>query len=386
MKYLKALIILFFLAACSKTSLPDNPTETIIQNPESCKFGLTQFNMSKRPAAEEGSERRPPKPPTGGGGTSPNPGVILLDFDGHLVSETNWNYNGDINCVPSNLTTQVMSTIMDRVINDFNPFNVIVTTDETVYNAATATKRMRVIITETWEWFGQVGGTSFLNSFTWGNNTPCFVFSSLLNYNEKQIAEAVSHEAGHTLGLRHQATYNGTTLVSEYNYGQGSGETGWAPVMGVGYYKNVTIWHNGPTPTGYTSFQNDVAVITGIVGVKTDDYSNSTSGAQVLTATPLNGIINSSTDADFFSVNLSAAKTVSLTPFNVGVNHEGANLDLIVKIYNSQGQLISSVQDPAVLNAISLVNAGQYFISVSTIANLNAGIYGMLGKYSISLN
>lgn len=386
MKYLVIFTLLFVLAACSKTT-SDNTADTPAANPESCKFGLTEFNLTKRPDVNEKTERKPlppPPPPSGGGGTPPS-GVILLDFDGQLVSGTSWNYAGNINCVPANLTATAMSSIMDRIINDYAPFNVVVTTDESVYNAANATRRMRVIITETWEWFGQAGGTSFLNSFTWGNNTPCFVFSSLLNYNEKKIAEASSHEAGHTFGLRHQATYNGTTLLSEYNYGQGSGETSWAPIMGGSYDKNVTTWHNGPNSTGYAAFQNDAAVITGLVGLKTDDYSNSTSGAQVLTTTPLNGIINSSTDADFFSVNLSTAKTVTLTPFNVGVNHEGANLDLIIKIYSAQGQLLSS-ENPVALNATKFLNAGQYFISVSTIANIYASTYGMLGKYNISLN
>lgn len=381
--YLLILTVLLVLASCSKTAT-DSRVDTSIQKTESCDFGLTQFNLAKRPAVIE-SERKPPKSSTGGTGTSTNPGVILLDFDGHIVSGTSWNNGADINCLPANLTTEAMTSIMDRVINDYNAFNVIVTTDENVYNAASTTKRMRVIITESWEWFGQAGGTAFLNSFTWGNNTPCFVFSSLLNYNEKKIGEAASHEAGHTLGLQHQATYNGTTLASAYNYGQGSGETGWAPIMGCGYYQNVTTWHNGPSVAGYASFQNDVALIAGILGMKTDDYSNSISSSQALT-TSLDGAINSGTDTDFFSVNLSAPKTVSLTPFNVGINNQGANLDLIIRVYNSQGQLILTAEDPAVLNAIALVNTGQYFISVSTIANQYAGTYGMLGKYNISLN
>lgn len=383
MRYFLLVLTIFLVASCSKTAT-DSKADTIIQKSESCDFGLKQFNLAKRPAVIEG-EGKPPKPPTGGAGSSSNPGVILLDFDGQLVSGTSWNNGTNINCLPANLTTAAMTSIMDRVINDYNAFNVIVTTDENVYNAASSLKRMRVIITESWEWFGQAGGTSFLNSFTWGGNTPCFVFSSLLNYNEKKIAEAASHEAGHTLGLQHQATYNGTTLASPYNYGQGSGETGWAPIMGCGYYQNITTWHNGPSVAGYASFQNDVSVIAGVLGMKTDDYSNSISGSQALT-TSLNGAINSSTDADFFSVNLSTPKTVSLIPFNVGVNNQGANLDLIIRIYNSQGQLIFSAEDPAVLNAIAVVNAGQYFISVSTIANLYAGTYGMLGKYNISLN
>lgn len=381
------------LAGCRKESSSSSSTESIKNvssgNPEICAFGTSSFNLSKRAPVEEGKERKP----TGGGGaiTPPPPpppanaSVILLDFDGQLVSGTSWNAGLPLNCLPANLSSAAIAQIVDRVKNDYSPFNVVVTTDEAVYNAAVSTRRMRVIITETWEWFGQAGGTSFLNSFTWGNNTPCFVFSSLLGYNEKEIAEAASHEAGHTFGLRHQATYNGTALLSEYNYGLGTGETSWAPIMGCGYYKNVTTWHNGPNSISSSSFQNDVALIAAITGFKTDDYSNTTTGAQALSSS-LDGTINSTTDTDFFSVTLAAPKTLSLVPFNVGGINEGANLDLVAKIYNSQGQLINTVEDPATLNAITLVNAGQYYISVSVTPNANAGIYGMLAMYRISLN
>ncbi len=54
---------------------------------------------------------------------------------------------------------------------------------------------------------------------------------SIGNGNEKYTAEAISHEVGHTLGLSH----DGRITPSEgYYAGHGSGDTGWAPIMGVG--------------------------------------------------------------------------------------------------------------------------------------------------------
>jgi hypothetical protein len=74
---------------------------------------------------------------------------------------------------------------------------------------------------------------SYVGSFTWGDDTPGWVFSGLLNNNIKYIAEAVSHEAGHTLGLQHQSNYDAEcTKTSEYGQGQGTGEISWAPIMG----------------------------------------------------------------------------------------------------------------------------------------------------------
>src|SRR5690349_17883347 len=177
--------------------------------------------------------------------------VIFLDFDGQTVANTSWNYNGPIYCGASGFNSSQMTEIFNRVAEDYRPFNVNVTTDSTKYFAAPTNKRMRVILTITSDWYGSAGGVSFIGSFTWGDNTPCFVFTALLNYNTKYIAEAAAHEAGHTLGLRHQSTYDVNCVkTSEYNYGTGSGEIAWAPIMGCGYYKNLSQWYNGQSSLG----------------------------------------------------------------------------------------------------------------------------------------
>ena len=179
--------------------------------------------------------------------------VLFLDFDGHVVEGTSWNSDGPIVCNSSNLSTAQVFEIYNRVAEDYRPFNINVTTDSTKYSAAPSTRRMRVVLTTSSSWYGSAGGVSFNNSFTWGDNTPCFVFTALLNYNTKYIAEAASHEAGHTFGLNHQSSYdNICNKTSEYNSGTGSGEIGWAPIMGVGYYRNQTLWHYGTNPYGCT--------------------------------------------------------------------------------------------------------------------------------------
>jgi len=376
------------LVACSK-NMDKQMSSTQENEKETCDFGIKNFNLSKRaPGNDEPATKRP------GSGTTPTPppptsnaSVILLDFNGQQVSGTSWNVSGNINCAPANLTGTEVSVILQRVTNDYSPFAVTVTTDESVFNAAAITKRMRVIITESWEWFGSsAGGTSYLNSFTASSDNPCFVFSSLLHYDLKYIADAVSHEVGHTLGLRHQAVYDANcVMTSAYNWGTGSGETGWAPIMGSAYYQNLSLWHKGPNNTGCLNIQDDVAVIGSKVGFKTDDYSNITTGAASL-ATSMNGCINNNTDLDFFSLNLGTAKTVSLIPSNTGINNAGANLDLVLRVYNSQGSLLSVFENPVALNASAILNAGTYYISVGTTANPYTSTYGMLGTYTVSLN
>ena len=326
---------------------------------------------------------------SGGGSTTPTTtqaNVILLDFNGQSVSNTLWNTNGTITCAPANLNSEEINLVVQRVATDFTPFNVTITTDETVYNAANAYKRIRVIVTESWEWYGQAGGVSYLNSFTWGTNTPCFVFSSLLSYSIKNIAEACSHEAGHTLGLRHQSIYdaNGVKL-SDYNWGQGEGEIGWAPIMGAAYNENLSLWHYGPNSLSATTMQDDVAKIGSVVGFVNDEFANTTSNATALSSSKT-GIINSSSDVDYFSINISTTKTLSLVPANVGSNNAGGNLDLVLKIYDGQVSLLSTINDPLILNAVINLAPGNYYLSAGTADNQYATRYGMLSKYIIEIN
>ncbi|HYC39594.1 MAG TPA: M57 family metalloprotease [Chitinophagaceae bacterium] len=386
MKRLFLLAGLCYLASCSKQ---DNVATT---DPEKnvCDFGIRDFNLTKRAPVEDEFNNRKPKNQgggSGGGGTiSPTAGVVWLDFDGDVVSNTVWNTSGPIYCAPANLSATDVNTVINHVSNDFSPFNITITTDEAVFNAAPTTRRQKVIITESWEWFGQAGGVSFNGSFSSGTYTPCFVFSSLLSYNIKKIAEAISHETGHTMGLRHQSTYDANCVkTNEYNYGQGSGETGWAPIMGIAYYQNLSLWHRGPNTLGCTTIQDDAAVIAALVGYKTDDHGNSTSNASTL-STAAAGTINTTADVDMFSVNISTTRTLNLVPFNVNVNNTAANIDMVLRIYNSQGTLLQTIDNPSSLAASASLAPGTYFVSAGNIANPNTSTYGMIGKYVISLD
>src|SRR6185503_17178456 len=155
------------------------------------------------------------KPPKGPHGNPNNPpqdtttrsGCLLLDFDGEVVSNTLWNINGPFTCASSGLSADQQVQILARVRQDYSAFNVTVTTDEAIYNTYPQNKRRRCIITTSWEWYGYVGGVAYLNSFNWYDDSPCFVFSSLLGFNTKYISDAISHEFGHTFGCRHKADY-----------------------------------------------------------------------------------------------------------------------------------------------------------------------------------
>jgi Bacterial pre-peptidase C-terminal domain/Secretion system C-terminal sorting domain len=321
--------------------------------------------------------------------------VIFLDFDGHTVAGTAWNYNGPIVCGASGLDNTKIATVYNSVAEDYRPFNVNVTTDSTKYLAAPLDKRIRVIITVSYSWYGLAGGVAFIGSFIWGDDTPCFVFSSLLNYSAKKVSEASAHEAGHTLGLYHQSTYDANCVkISDYNYGQGTGEISWAPIMGVGYSRNSTTWYNGPNSYGCTSYQNDLDILTTYNGFtyRTDDFAetfpSATPQSFVNDEFTVDGMIATATDIDMFKFTLASTKRVVIDaiPSNVGSGNANSNLDISMQLFNSATNSIGTYNPALTLNAVvdTILNPGTYYIRIDGVGNLNTPEYGSLGEYSIT--
>ncbi len=327
------------------------------------------------------------------------PAVLLLDFDGHTVSGTSWNVNGPIAAAASGLTTAQITEVYNRIAEDYRPFNINVTTDESKYSAAAANRRMRVLFTTTYSWYGSsAGGVAYTGSFTWGDNTPCWIFTSLLGYNAKYISEAGAHEAGHTFGLRHQAVWSAdcSTLISAYHYGTGTNgtETSWAPIMGVGYYKNFTTWHNGPNPYNCSTPQLDMSIITSNtngITFKADDYPETFTGATTASFSnnqfTKTGAITTDTEKDMFKFSLTAAQkfTLSAIPANVGTGDAGSNLDLQIQLYDGAKTLVKTYSPEDVLSVAidTSLNGGTYYLLVDGVGNQYSNGYGSLGSYSL---
>jgi hypothetical protein len=321
------------------------------------------------------------------------PATIYLDFDGQYVTGTAWNWGGPIAAQPAALTTAAITEIFHRVAEDYRIFNVNVTTDSNAYKAAPFNRRTRVIITPSSAWYGNAGGVAYVGSFTWGDGTPAWVFSNKLGNNTKYIAEACSHEAGHTLGLQHQSTYNGTCgKTAEYYAGQGSGEIGWAPIMGVGYYQNLTTWYNGTNSSGCNVYQNDIDLIADGLngfGLRTDDHSDTHASATKIgisgTSFSATGIVNRASDVDVFSITLAYAQNFKLTavPENVGTGNAGADVDIKVSLLNGNGDTIGHYNPSLLLNAGIDTNLleGTYYLVAEGIGNPNLSDYGSVGYY-----
>ena len=322
--------------------------------------------------------------------------TIFLDFDGHRVSGSLWNNGNPINCEAAPLTDAQILEIFNRVSEDYRPFNVNITTDSVKFLAAPLTQRIRVIVTPTSSWKTGVGGISYIGSFTWGDDTPAFVFSDRLGPNSpKYIAECCTHESGHSLGLSHQSAYdNNCNLVETYNTGSGSGEIGWAPVMGNSYYKNMTGWNDGPTPYGCASVQDNLTTITSLNGFtyRNDDFSETLDASAYslgANAFSVDGIISTSTDKDAFR--FTALQNITLhidaKPFSVSPNTNiGSNLDIKISLYDASQNLLR-IYDPSNTMSIGIdtsLHAGTYYFVIDGTGNANTDNYGSLGSYKIT--
>jgi alpha-tubulin suppressor-like RCC1 family protein len=320
--------------------------------------------------------------------------VIYLDFDGEIVTDPDWNNGVTITAAPSYLGDYEITQVWKRVSEDFAPFNVDITTDVSRYNAAPAGSRARCIITPTDQWYknGTVGGVAYVGSFagggfTYSSTIPSWVF----NYSMDGIAEAVSHEVGHMLGLSHDGR---TSPVEEYYTGHGSWPDSWGSIMGASYYMGIVQWSKGEYPSANNT-QDDVAIIANSAngfGFAADEAGNTRT-----TATPIavaaggfsvNGLISSAADTDWYSFTTASGSALLLQANPAEVS---PNLDLLVELYDSAGTLVLTVDPQTTLGASVERNllAGTHYLKVQGTGRgspLTGGYskYGSIGRYTLT--
>lgn len=336
--------------------------------------------------------------------------TIYLNFRGATFSNTAWS-SGTITAQPfdadgntasfSDAELQRIQYIWQRVSEDFSPFDVDVTTEPpppdrlTRSGTADDVYGTTVVITNrTGVYSCSCGGVAYLGVFddTTDFYKPALVFWDALGSSEKNVAEAISHEAGHNMGLNHDGT-----ATAGYYTGHGSGATGWAPIMGVGYYQALVQWSRGQY-SGANNVEDDYTVMQNNgLPLRADDH-----GGTIATATSLArvdaagvssfsaaGVIERPGDVDMFAFTAAAGPvTITLSPAA-----RSGNVDALIELRNAAGQLLASSNPVDALNAsigFTLPAEGTYYVSVTGTGKgdpLTTGYtnYGSVGQYALAI-
>ena len=340
-----------------------------------------------------------------------NPGaahVIYLDFNGQDYTGTSnaWGFNrfvigydDDGNPAAfSNTELDHIQSTWERVAEDYSPTTVDVTTEDpglpALNNSGAGDNNygQRLLVTNDADAYqsscgGTCGGVSYVGIYGSPSYNTSLIFGQVMYGSPKNIAEAGSHELGHSLGLSHDGTTSGT----EYYSGQGF----WAPIMGVGYSQPLTQFSRGEY-SGANNAQDDFAVMASygasLRPTGTSTTFNSSPGS-------VSGYIAGAGTANYYSVTTTCADQITA---HLGVASTSPNLDASLTLTDSSGAVVSSVNPPAVGTsgdiatglgadlATGTLSAGTYTLEVRGVgqgdpASTGYSNYGSRGKYGVTL-
>lgn len=352
--------------------------------------------------------------------------VVYLDMDGHVVTGTIWNSTADplymrpydSNGDESTFTQTELSEIAEtwkRVAEDFAPYDIDVTTEEPTSFGPNVG---HILVTRKADennrniYNCSCGGVAYVGVWGRSNYTyyqPALVFLDGVG-GPHNISEAASHELGHNLNLSH----DGTSTVGYYS-GHGSGNTDWGPIMGVGYYAQISQWSKGEYADANNT-QDDLQIIANYLSYRADDHEDVnfasatplviTGGTVVSSTNPVTdpanidpsnkGIIEDRNDVDLFFMDVGDGTiNLDITPAWVAnyasQSRRGMNLDVRAVLYDEFGFEVA--QSDVAGDTYATINvgvaAGRYILSVEGVGSgdpLTNGYtdYGSLGQYFIS--
>jgi hypothetical protein len=301
--------------------------------------------------------------------------TIYLDFNGEHVSGTAWNeiapyllgaqthpafsLDGDPTTF-SDAEQDAIQSIWQRVSEDYAPFDVDVTTADPGLAALRRTDATdtvygtRALITPSAAaadklCAGTCGGIAFMGTYDVAGTElgeagsdyaqPAWVFPQQLGNSTKAIAEAVSHEVGHNVGLDH----DGTAAAGYFG-----GHNAWAPIMGNSYGRPISQWsageYDGATrPPGTLQTNPDDLTVINQNGLsyQPDDHGNTIGTASPMSAVTrtASGLITTREDRDVFAFTPSCSGNVT---FTVTPAPTSPNLDVRLRLLSGTGSELAA--------------------------------------------
>ena len=317
--------------------------------------------------------------------------TIYLDFDGHIGFEgayTPYNLDGDDRSF-SDAELIDIQKMWTSVVEDFLPFDVNVTTEdpgpEALRNTGDGDTEwgIRVVVDGSNIWCSY-GSWAYVGSFDEDTDYEAYICMKPNHWLD--IADSISHEVGHSLGLHHDGPgyYEG--------HGVEGSDTYWTPIMGWTSYFGVSTWSKGEYSLSNND-QDDLEIITTENGFsyRVDDHGSimeEASFIDVNSALINEGNIEQNSDVDFFEFTTNETGTIALL---IQPDILAANLDIEAKLFDSSGTVISTSNPATKLHAefdITL-NAGTFYLSVEGTGyddpeSEGYSDYASLGYYSIT--
>ena len=302
---------------------------------------------------------------------------------------------------PSTFSTAERDVIVRtwaEVAEDYAPFQVDVTTqdpgDAKLRRSSTsdADYGMRVLVTgaapSTTALCQACSGIAYVGVFDEPTTVdrpfvhqPAWVFASTLQDNPHFLADAISHEVGHTFGLDHDGVAVPGQAIDDYYQTPGT----WSPIMGAAY-NPLSEWSNGDYPNANNT-QDDLAFIAAHgAPLASDDHGGSPWSATALAGGPASdtrGSIRSRSDVDVFKV----PACTSPVAVHVSPDAPGPDLDVGVRVLHADGTTMLASAPAGRLDADVVVPAGTSATYVEVDGTGDAGYsdYGSLGRYTLAL-
>lgn len=347
-----------------------------------------------------------------------SPRTLYLDFNGERVCDTEWNDAGlacgtfagyDTDGSPSFSAGEqrAVRQVWERVAEDYAPFNINVTTvvprASDLSRTSTSDQRYGVhaVVTSSDEarnaTCGGPGcaGVALLGVFprTDANHARVlWAFTNEVDDSPRLLADVLSHEAGHTLGLEHQGTAGGLLGIGAEEYYAGHGI--WAPIMGSSL-RHLTQW-SASEYANPSRVQDDVAVIAqhGAPAIRDDHPAGPRGADRVRRARTTGGVIGTRTDRDVFKLVTTCRAPVraTLKPAASGPNLDAA---LTLRKAGRSARVTSNPPSPTSGTSSGLSASisgtrgkGTWYLSVDGVgagapATTGYSDYGSLGRYTL---